>query len=135
MIESFIKAWDERKHEIELQFQKNHPEGYEDIVAQVVKILSETDDWKVPDVDRITCIDNGDYQGTLLFIIAASNYQPSDYWFVKVSYGSCSVCDTLYDIKSGHYDEDSPTEDQVKDYMTLALHIVQGLKELGGEDV
>ena len=133
MIEAFTKAWDERKQEVEIAFQKKHPESYEEIVLEVVKILNETDDFTNPDPERITCIDYGDYQGSLLFIIAADNYQPSDYWFVQVGYGSCSGCDALADIRD--YGDEKPTEQQVKDYMTLALHILQGLKVLGGEVV
>ena len=135
MIEAFTKAWDERKHEIEMTFQNGHPESYEAIVLEVVKILSDTDDWRYPDPERITCIDHGDYQGNFLFIIAASGYQPSDYWFVQVGYGSCSGCDTLADISCDGAYSGKPTEQQVKDYMTLALHILQGLKVLGGDVV
>jgi len=141
MIEAFTKAWDERKHEIEMGFKNKAPESYEEIVKAVVSILVESDDWKNPDPERITAIDHGDYQGTFLFIIAADNYQPSDYWFVQVGYGSCSGCDALADIVSmeTNYDDEGnekgPSEEQVKDYMTLALHILQGLKVLGGEVV
>lgn len=39
-----------------------------------------------------------------------------------------SGCDTLMAI-SGYSDE-LPNEEQVKDYMTLALHLVQKLKRL-----
>ena len=141
MIEAFTKAWDQRKHEIEIKFQNGHPDSYRDIVEAVIWILSESDDFNNPDPGRITVIDHGDYQGNLLFIIAADGYQPSDYWFVMVGYGSCSGCDTLADIVSmeSSYDdegnEQSPSEAQVKDYMTLALHILQGLKVLGGDEV
>ena len=48
---------------------------------------------------------------------------------MKVGYGSCSGCDTLEGIR--HYNDDKPTEEQVRDYMTLALHIVQGMKRMG----
>lgn len=46
---------------------------------------------------NITVIDDGDYQGTLMFLIPKDYYQPSesDYLLTFVSYGSCSVCDTL----------------------------------------
>ena len=133
MIEAFTKAWDQRKHEIEIKFQNGHPSSYHDIVEAVIWILDDTDHFTNPDPGRITVIDHGDYQGNFLFIIAADGYQPSDYWFVKVGYGSCSGCDALKDIRD--YGDDNPTEQQVKDYMTLALHIVQGLKVLGGEVV
>ena len=135
MIEAFTKAWDERKHEIEIKFQNGHPSSYQDIVEAVIWILDDSDDFNNPDPGRITVIDHGDYQGNFLFIIAADGYQPRDYWFVMVGYGSCSGCDALADISSdGEYSE-LPNEQQVKDYMTLALHILQGLKVLGGEVV
>lgn len=61
-------------------------------------------------------------------MIAEKGYQPNDYYFVKVGYGSCSGCDTLEGIRN--YEDGNPTEEQVKDYMTLALHVVQGLKRM-----
>jgi hypothetical protein len=92
-------------------------------VKEVVKIL--------PDVCRETlhCIDDGDYQGTLLFLIPEDTYQPDNYYYVKVEYGSCSGCDTLESIRD--YDSDTPNDEQVKDYMTLCLHIIQKFKKLG----
>jgi hypothetical protein len=130
VIKEFVQAWEARKNEVRAALSAKHPD-YSDIVRAVVSILSDTEYYGAPDPNRITLIDYGDYQGTLLFIIAASGYQPSDFWFVKVAYGSCSVCDTLQAICQ--YSDDPPTESQVNDYMTLALHIVQGLKAMDGE--
>ena len=67
-----------------------------------------------------------------MFVIAARGYQPSDYWYVKISYGSCSGCDTLEAIRA--YSDDPPTPEQIDDYLTLALHIVQGLKKMGDDE-
>lgn len=49
------------------------------------------------DVDHITKVDNGDYQGTLLFLIPFDTYQPGEgeYLMTYVGYGSCSGCDAL----------------------------------------
>ena len=44
---------------------------------------------------------------------------------------SCSACDTLESIKD--YSGDPPTSSQVNGYMTLALHIIQGMKKMGEE--
>jgi len=66
----------------------------------------------------------------LLFVVAAEGYQPSTYWAVKVEYGSCSGCDTFESIRE--YGNAPPTDEQAKKYFTLALHIVQGLREVGG---
>lgn len=129
MIDKFVKAWDEKKDKVRAQFAAAPPRSYEEIVKAVVEILADEDEYYAPDPGRIHCIDDGDYQGTLLFVIAANNYQPSKYWAVYVSYGSCSGCDTLQAISDYSYGE-PPTEEQLNDYMTLALHILQGLKEI-----
>ena len=128
MIEEFVKKWETGKSEIEKAFKDSHPRNYKDIVKAVVEVLGGGSDYEA--YSRCLCQiqDDGDYQGTLLFIIAAKGYQPNNYWAVKVYYGSCSGCDTLEAIRS--YEDDPPTPEQVKDYMTLALHIVQGLKSL-----
>lgn len=131
MIKGFVDLWEARKHEVRAAFQAKHPDGYAEVVKNVVRVLN-TDNYRSIDPDRIHLIDDGDYQGTLVFVIAATGYQPSDYWYVKVSYGSCSGCDTLEAIRE--YSNEPPTDEQVRDYMTLALHIVQGLKKMGDEE-
>lgn len=137
MIESFVSAFMAAKPRLEAAFAAQHPESYKDIVRAVVETLNPDDDYGLPDPERIHVIDDGEYQGTLLFIIAANSYQPSDYWFVKVSYGSCSACDTLQRIRDDYpwedvsWDPATPAPSQVAAYVTLALHIVQGLKKLG----
>lgn len=130
MIKEFVDLFMTRKDEIELEFKKDHPENYKVIVKAVVGVLN-TGEYGCIDKDRIHEIDDGDYQGTLLYVIAAKGYQPYDYWYVKVGYGSCSGCDTLEAIND--YSSEPPTDEQVKDYMTLALHIVQGLRKMDGE--
>lgn len=129
MIEIFVTTWEKNKHLLEQKFKEKHPEDYLEIVTKVTEILQDAG----LDPCRVTQIDHGDYQGTLLYVIGAIGYQPREYYFVKVGYGSCSGCDTLKSIRS--YEDDPPNEKQVKDYMTLALHIVQGLKELSGEAI
>jgi hypothetical protein len=132
MIKEFVEKFENNKSKLEALFREKHPDDYAEVVKNVVSILTDDDDYSVIDPERIHVIDDGDYQGTLLFVIAAKGYQPNDYWYVKVSYGSCSGCDTLQGIRN--YEDDKPNDEQVKDYMTLALHIVQGLKKMGDED-
>lgn len=127
MIQEFVDRFMAKKPELEAVFSVAHPDGYQEIVKAVIEVVT-TGDYDSPDPNRIHRIDDGDYQGTLLFVIAANGYQPDTYWYVKVSYGSCSGCDTLAAIND--YSGEPPTPQQVKDYMTLALHIVQGLKEM-----
>lgn len=132
MIEEFTKAWFANLHTMREKFTAKHPEDYKDVVRAVIEMLAAaSDDYDKPDPERIHSIDDGDYQGTLVYVIAASGYQPSRYWYVRISYGSCSGCDTLQAISG--YSSEPPNDEQVSEYMTLALHVVQGLREMGGE--
>ena len=134
MIKEFVDIYQNNKDAIREALRTKHPEDYAELVKAVVTLINKNSKgYDNPDPDRITAIDHGDYQGTLLFVIGAEGYQPNKYWYVKISYGSCSGCDTLEGIRE--YDNNPPTEKQVDDYMTLALHIVQGLKLMGDEIV
>ncbi len=88
------------------------------------------DDYCGFDLKRLTVIDDSDYQGTQIFIIPKDVYQPKigDYVMTNNYYGSCSGCDTLKGIRN--YEDGLPSEQQVKEYMNLALHLVQRLKYL-----
>ena len=131
MIPAIIKRWEENKGQVEKTFREKHPDSYVDVVRAVVEaVKGEAYDEPDLDPDRIHTIDDGHYQGTLLFVVGAQGYQPSDYYAVSVGYGSCSGCDTLQAING--YSDDPPTDKQVSDYMTLALHIVQGLRHIAG---
>lgn len=135
MIPEFVTRWEARKDAIRKVFARAHPDDYTDIVKTVIANLhplSEGDYSPYPDPERIVKIDHGHYQGTLVFVIGAEGYQPSDYWYVFVDYGSCSGCDTLEAIRSASWTEEKPTEGQIDDYIKLALHIVQKLKKMGG---
>lgn len=131
MIQTFVDRFRAKEAAMRLDFVKAHPENYKAIVKAVVSAVSAPDEDHSPDPERIHEIDDGDYQGTLLYVIASTGYQPDDYWFVKVGYGSCSGCDTLQAICG--YSDEPPTPDQVDQYMTLALHVVQGLKAMQEE--
>jgi hypothetical protein len=129
MLMDLLSRYDDKKEELRAKMAAAHP-SYEDIVKYVIEAVSDPDEYDSLDPERIHVIDDGDYQGTLLFIIAAKGYQPSKYWAVYVGYGSCSGCDTLQAIQDSGAWGEKPNEKQINDYMTLALHIVQGLKEI-----
>jgi hypothetical protein len=136
MIQELVKQWEENKHKLEEYFkitkQEEYSSSYKQIVTKVFELcLPKADDYSGFDLSKMTVIDDGDYQGTQIFIIPKDTYQPSvgDYVMTNTYYGSCSGCDTLQGICS--YEDDLPTEEQVKEYMTLALHLVQKLKWLG----
>ena len=72
---------------------------YKDLVKLTVMfILNDENEW---DENKIKEIDDGDYQGTLLYLIPEDTYQPnsSEYLMTFVEYGSCSGCDTLQGIQ------------------------------------
>lgn len=95
--------------------------SYEDLVKLTFSKIYDT-----VDAEAITKIDDGDYQGTLLFIMPFKTYQPSEgeYLMTYVGYGSCSGCDTLEGIKDYFYDEHRPSEEQTDDLLTLCRHII-----------
>lgn len=79
------------------------------------------------DSEGITQIDNGDYQGTLLFLIPEDTYQPYEgaYLMTYVGYGSCSGCDTLQAIRP--WDESEVDDETVKEFMDLCRHLVTNM--------
>ena len=134
MIKEFIEKWNKYNKELKKYFknteQKKYSE-YKDIIKSLFEIVinrdEEFDCYKF-DTENILVIDDGDYQGTQIFILHKDTYQPSieEYVYTNTYYGSCSGCDTLLSISS--YDDGLPTEEQVKDYMQLALHLLQRFK-------
>jgi hypothetical protein len=133
MILKFVERFETAKPQLRERFREK-PGSYAALVKAVIEAVTDHDDYgdHNPDPERIHEIDDGHYQGTLVYVIGAKGYQPSDYWYVRVGYGSCSGCDTLEAISE--YSDDPATESQIDDYMTLALHIVQGLHQMGGEE-
>jgi hypothetical protein len=132
MIQKFVNRFMAAESVLRETFAANPPDDYIDIVKAVVSVIGEEGAYGEPDATRIHQIDDGDYQGTLVFVIAGEGYRPSEYWYVKVVYGSCSGCDTLQRIRD---DIDDPlTKKQLDAYMTLALHIVQGFKSMQTEE-
>jgi hypothetical protein len=126
MIQALVDRFMKKKKLIAKAFE-DHPSHYINIVEAVVSAISEESPDCDLDYSRIHEICNGGYKGELLYIIP-SKYSRAKYWFVIINYGSCSGCDTLKAIRK--YEYGKPSKNQVKDYMTLALHIVQGLKVL-----
>jgi len=79
------------------------------------------------DLGKITEVDDGGYQGTLLYLIPFDTYQPTEYEYLMtyVNYGSCSVCDTLQSIQDRNGDHKKLTKEQVDDFMALCKDILQ----------
>lgn len=132
MIQEFVDRFMTVTPELKEKIAKAPPGDYMSVVKYVAEALAMPEEYRGIDPERIHEINDGDYQGTLVYVIGASGYQPSRYWYVKVSYGSCSGCDTLEAIRN--YSDEPLTEDQINEYWTLMLHVVQGLKEMGDEE-
>lgn len=86
-----------------LTFEKLNDLYYEDLVKLTIKWVlnggeNNFGNW---DYNNIKCIDDGDYQGTKLYLIPKNTYQPAEYEYLMtyVGYGSCSGCDTLEMIR------------------------------------
>jgi len=140
MIEEFTKAWFDKNHILRQRFEKKYPNSYKDIVQAVVTdVLSNEDYYSyAPDPDRVHEIDDGHYQGTLVYVIGATGYQPDKYWYCKVGYGSCSGCDTLESLicySSVEDDNSESIKEKVDGLMTLALHIVQNMRLMNEGEV
>lgn len=144
MIKEIVKAWDTNKDRL-YEFLKATPQSEYDTYKKLVRIIfeqvinpyygveAEADIWYSYDgfdIKKLVEIDDGEYQGTLIYIIPFKTYQPAQYEYITtyVDYGSCSGCDALMRISG--YEDGLPTESQLKLYMTLCLHIVQRIKWL-----
>lgn len=134
MIKKFVEAWDKHKDELKEYIQTHEMREYADDYKGLVRILFEkvinpemenTFEFKAFDLDDVVLLDDGDYQGTQVFILHEDTYQPDidDYVYTHVDYGSCSGCDTLLRITL--YEEGIPNENQVDDLMLLCLHLLQ----------
>lgn len=71
------------------------------VVEHILNPEEEAD--KQFDREKLLKIDQGDWQGTILFVIPRKTYQPSagDYLLTYIEYGSCPVCDVLERAKAG----------------------------------
>jgi hypothetical protein len=134
MLKFCVEQWDKNKKKLEKHITENlwmwNEFEYKEVVEKVVEYIfndDESDYSDAYDSENITQIDNGDYQGTLLYIIPRKTYQPSEdeYLMTFVGYGSCSGCDTLQSVQDVNEEDEKSKEGFVKDMMFLCLHIIQ----------
>lgn len=134
MIKYALRKWDAGKDTLrriirQTEERERYHWSYTDIVKMVCRCIFNVnmiDGDPTIDVDNITMIDNGDYQGTLLFMLPFDTYQPSEseYLMTFVGYGSCSGCDTLQRIQSNDIYDD---HDETDSYLTLCRDIVNNV--------
>lgn len=130
MLKIMKKAWGQNEKKLRdriidiVKTDKLHDIEYKDLLVITLETIYNNynciDHYvKTIDLNSITEIDDGDYQGTLVYLIPFDRYQPNaeDYLMTYVEYGSCSCCDTLQNIK---YDSST----QVDDLMTLCRDMI-----------
>lgn len=131
MLKIVVEKWWKNKNKLEAAYRFKtgwNSCSYLDIVKETINsILNDNDGYIKWDIEHITEIDNGDYQGTLLYLIPENTYQPSsdEYLMTYVYYGSCSGCDTLQAIQE--WSEGPLKEDQIKEFMMLSLHLLENM--------
>lgn len=133
MIKEFVKAWDANKGKLE-EYIRTHIQDEYDSYEALVKLLfdhvinPEMTDYHKFDIEEVTTLGGGDYSGTLVFVLHEKGWgnDPScdEYVYTYVDYGSCCVCDTLQGIVENTWRK-LPTGEQVAEYMTLCLHLLQ----------
>jgi hypothetical protein len=130
MLKILLEKWDKHKdllkRELAIRAEFLKDCDYKDLVKLTFDIIYNTGEEGYGDnldIKNITEIDNGDYQGTLLFLIPFDTYQPSEYDYLMtfVGYGSCCGCDTLQAIQ---YIEDELTPQDVNNFMQLCKDLI-----------
>lgn len=136
MVKFCKEQWNNNREKLEARLREIDLWGidYEGLVKEIVDYIFNPEIemfggmYKL-DSSKITVIDDGDYQGWLLFLIPFDTYQPGpgEYLMTHIGYGSCSGCDTLQAIQSDiQYSEGKQVySDQViADFMHLCSDIV-----------
>jgi hypothetical protein len=132
MLKYCYKKWNDNKDKLEAALRETDlsAQSYKSLLALTVKhILNPGDSneyyW---DTDKIEVVDNGDYQGTLLFLIPKDTYQPSEYEYLMtyIGYGSCCCCDYLQSIQPWSSDEEV-TDKDIKNFMGLCKDFVTNM--------
>lgn len=133
MIQKYIDKFQKNKDKLSAYLMAT-PQGeydsYKKLLIKTIELCLNDSElyYNNFDIDKITVIDDGDYQGSLLFLIPLDTYQPAEYDYITtyVGYGSCSGCDTLLSISG--YDTDYPSNEQLKAYLLLCLHMIEHME-------
>lgn len=129
MIKIMKELWNKHEKELLERLAKRtdvHQMEYVDLVHLTFETIFNGDDREVKlNLKEMTEIDNGNYQGTMLYLIPFKTYQPAEYEYLMtyVRYGSCSGCDALQAAKSW-CDEGPLTGKELKAVMAICKDIV-----------
>lgn len=131
MIKICKERWALKEKELREKISSMSLEEIENLeYAKLVEITMNTilncDELEL-NIERIHEIDDGDYQGTLVYLIPFDTYQPGAYEYLMtyVGYGSCSGCDTLLSIIG--YTVGEVTEEMINDLVTLCRDLIMNI--------
>jgi hypothetical protein len=132
MLKYCYEKWNKNKDKLEAALRKTDISRveYRDLLVLTVKnILNDEDDYVGPtwSTKGITEINDGDYQGTLLYLIPEDTYQPSEYEYLMtyIGYGSCSCCDLLQSIQPDSFEEID--DDDIAEFMALCKDFITNM--------
>jgi hypothetical protein len=131
MLKYCYEKWNKNQGLLEeaLRNVKLNEQSYESLLALTVEhVLNPGDSneyyW---DTNKITVVDDGDYQGTILFLIPRDSYQPSEYEYLMtyIGYGSCCCCDYLQSIQP--WSDEPVTDEVIKKFMGLCKDFITNM--------
>ena len=133
MIKEFINAWGTNKDALRDYIKITPQSEYDDyrklvellftkVINPYLKSCGKKDLYNINEITELT---QGSYQGVSIFIIHKNSYDGdlSNFVYTTNYFGSCSGCDTL--LRISNYKTGLPSEDQVNDYMLLLLNLLQ----------
>lgn len=129
---TLVDMLDEHRTEAEAFLRKSEYPSYDAMVGFLAEMHPDMDH------ERVTRIDHGHYQGTLVFVVGGEGYQPYRHWYVKVGYGSCSGCDALESARDEcSWDYDTNQRDNVAPLYKLLHDLASSMREMneGGDKV
>lgn len=133
MEKDFVAQWNKNKDRL-LDYFKNNDNhtalDYDEIVKKLFELVINHEANTTYSVEDMVVMTHGDYQGTQVYILHKQTYQPdvTDYVYTHNYYGSCSGCDTLQSLQGYGSDAKVPDEEQLTEYMQLALNLLQQLR-------
>ena len=131
MLKYCLDKWNQNKNLLEEQLKSDFTLNsceYPYLVKLVVDFILNPGSYGTRwNSENITVVDDGDYQGTQLFLIPLCTYQPSEFEYLMTytDYGSCSGCDTLLALQD--WGEKPLTESQIKDFMRLCKDLITNM--------
>ena len=132
MIKFCVEQWGKNRERLRAHLADRTDLGgcsYDVLVEAVVKYIFNDDDtlyYNEWDHEKITYVDDGNYQGTLLCLIPRNSYQPGagEYLMTCIEYGSCSGCDTLQHLQMYIGYNETASDREIEQFMTLCRDIV-----------